>query len=345
MGKYCLNSVPNKWELIYIIENANWSTDWDGWQITRELNRKNLLRAKTDTMACGYKNKIIHLGSIPVSSEIKNINRDNKIVQTIFHIGDKHWPQIKQIKKNLSRISWLHTSCLDTKSKLMSAGVPESKIKVIPLGIDLEIFQPASHNARQIIREKLNLPKNKIIIGSFQKDGNGWAEGREPKLIKGPDIFCDVVIELSKKYPIHVLLTGPARGYVKKRLAMAGVTFAHQYLKNYNDLVPYWQALDLYLITSRVEGGPKALLEAWATGVPIISTKVGMVPDIAVDNETAILVEVGDIQALIAGAEKIITNQEFGQRLAAAGLDEIEKYSWIKIAERYYQEVYQPLDI
>ena len=39
-----------------------------------------------------------------------------------------------------------------------------------------------------------------------------------PKLIKGPDVFCDVIERLAKDLPVHVLLSGPSRGYVKARL-------------------------------------------------------------------------------------------------------------------------------
>ncbi len=342
-GKYLINSWPSRWQMIYVIENANWSTDWDGWQITRELNKMNLLKAKTDTYPLGFRNKIIHLGSLPVFPKIKQVHKSNKVVLTVFHIGEKHWPQIEQIKNNLSQISKIHTSCLETKNKLLSNGVPAEKISVIPLGVNLNIFKPASINDKILIKEKLNLPTDKIIIGSFQKDGNGWADGAQPKLIKGPDIFCDAVIELAKIFPVHVLLSGPARGYVKNRLGEAGIPHTHEYLTDYNDIVPYWQALDLYLITSRIEGGPKAIFEAWATGVPLVSTKVGMVPDLAQNGESAILTEVEDTQAIIAGAEQILNNKELREKLTVNGLNEVQKYSWEKIAERYYKELYSPI--
>lgn len=342
-GKYLMNSMPNNWRLIYVTENANWSTDCDGQQIAGALNRQKLLRAKVEVYPVGYKNKIIHLGALPNYPKMKFIRRGNGIIQTIFHIGEKHWPQVEEVKENIARIAWIHTSCFDTQRKLLSAGIAGEKIKVIPLGVNLNIFKPVSVGDKKLIKEKLNLPQDKIIIGSFQKDGNGWGEGLTPKLIKGPDIFCGVVVELSKKYPLHVLLTGPARGYVKKKLGEAGVPYTHCYLKNYNEIVPYWQALDLYLVTSRIEGGPKAILEAWATGVPLVSTKVGMVPDIARNGENVILTEIEDIGAIIASVEKILNDNQSKERLVANGLNEVQKYSWEKIVARYYNELYLPL--
>ena len=86
------------------------------------------------------------------------------------------------------------------------------------------------------LKIKYNLPRDRIIIGSFQKDGVGWGEGNEPKLIKGPDIFCEVIKRLKKDFDIHVFLTGPARGYVKNHLKSNGIPFTHVFLKNYLDL-------------------------------------------------------------------------------------------------------------
>lgn len=343
--KKIINSREQRHRLIYITDGADWVIKDIAENITREINQryKNALPSKIDNTVLGYKNKIIHLGSLPVFGKISFVDASNRIIQTVFHIDKNHGPILEELKRNLGRVEHIHTACLSTKKALIQAGVPEQKIKVIPLGMDLEIFKLASADEKRIIKEKLNLPTDKIIIGSFQKDGNGWGEGLEPKLIKGPDIFCDAVIALAKKFPVYALLTGPARGYVKKRLAEAGVPYTHKYLKNYNDIVPYWQALDLYLITSRIEGGPKAILEAWATGVPLVSTKVGLVPDIAMSGENAILTEVEDTRAIIAGAEQILNNKELQEKLSINGLKEVRQYSWEKIAERYYQELYLPI--
>ena len=103
-----------------------------------------------------------------------------------------------------------------------------------------------------------------MVIGSFQKDGKGWGEGNEPKLIKGPD----------------VLLTGPARGYVKTGLESLKIPCKHLYLQDYREIGKYYQALDAYLVTSREEGGPKGVLESMASGIPLISTRVGQAQDL-----------------------------------------------------------------
>ena len=130
---------------------------------------------------------------------------------------------------------------------------------VIPLGVDLQLFQPITPAERTQRRQSLDIPEGKVVIGSFQKDGVGWAEGLEPKLIKGPDLFCDTCIQVNERHPVHALLTGPARGYVKQRLEAAGISYTHVNLEDFTQVAWYYPLVDICLISSRAEGGPKAL--------------------------------------------------------------------------------------
>src|SRR3989338_10610900 len=175
-GKYLMNLIPSDWGLIYIVENSNWSTDCDGQQITSELNTLRLIKARADAWPIGYKNKIIHLGSLPVFNKIKQTDKSNRVVQTIFHVAEEYVPTIQKIKNSLNEISFIHTASQGTKNKLTALGLPENKIVVIPLGIDLNIFNSVTVDEKKSIRKKLDLPQDKIIVGSFQKDGNGWGE-------------------------------------------------------------------------------------------------------------------------------------------------------------------------
>ena len=68
-----------------------------------------------------------------------------------------------------------------------------------------------------------------FVVGSFQKDGVGWGEGLEPKLVKGPDVL--VARARAPRAPevpeLFVLLTGPARGYVRRELERLGIPYRH----------------------------------------------------------------------------------------------------------------------
>src|SRR5690606_23295455 len=137
----------------------------------------------------------------------------------------------------------------------------------------------------------------------------------EPKLIKGPDLFLETVESLSKIYPIHCLLTGPSRGYVMNGLRRRGISFTHRFLKTPDEVAKLYQCLDLYVISSREEGGPKALLEAMAARVPVVTSRVGMAADIIENGKHAWLADVGDVEGLIHGATQILKNQSLTNQI------------------------------
>lgn len=318
-------------KLIYIVEDGGWSIMQDGLAITSSLKEK--LEGRISLNHLGSRNKIIHFGSINTfynKNGIKNVHPSNKVIVTWFHIEENDF-RLKNLNAIEKSVDLLHTSCQMTKEILIKNGFNEKKIKVIPIPVDTDLFKPAKED-KKIIRKKLSLPLDKFIIGSFQKDGTGWEEGIEPKLIKGPDIFCDQVKIISEKLGkdnIHVLLTGPARGYVKNRLSKDGISFSHHFLNKYEKIVKYYQALDLYIISSRAEGGPKALLESWACKTPLISTPVGMVRDYGKNNENLIQIEsIKDIKTT--------------QKAIANGLHTVTTNLSLKVlSSRYFTELYQ----
>jgi glycosyltransferase involved in cell wall biosynthesis len=237
----------------------------------------------------------------------------------------------------------VHTACTITKEKLIRYGFDAEKIVLIPLGLDLNTFKPCSSEQKQMLKEKLRLPKDKLIIGSFQKDGQGWGEGNDPKLEKGPDVFCDTVEQIAHKYPVHVLLTGPARGYVKKRLQDAGISFTHDYLKEYKNIIEYYQALDLYIVSSREEGGPMAILECMASGIPFVTTPVGMVPDIIKDRYNGLVTTSVNSAELAQKACELVESSNLKEQIIQNGLIVVKDYDWDKISQRYYNALYSKL--
>ncbi len=212
---------------------------------------------------------------------------------------------------------------------MLDAGVPAEKVFRIPIGIDLERFRLRTPEDRAQTRAKLGLPEDAFVAGSFQKDGVGWDEGLEPKLIKGPDVLLAAVERLHRRVPdLWLLLTGPARGYVKQGLERLDVPFRHVLLHGQDDVAKAYRALDVCLVTSRDEGGPKAVLEAMATGVPLVTTRVGQAADLVEHSRNGYLVEVEDANAVADWAGYVAeAPDETLARLAAAGRATAEECS------------------
>ncbi|EKD25694.1 MAG: glycosyl transferase, group 1 [uncultured bacterium] len=341
-----VTNIFTKKKIILISEGANWVINEECKNIKNFLKFYNNTSVKISITPTGVKNKVIHFFSVNTfidKNGIKNnkfphnIHTSNKIILTWFHISEEDNYRLKYIPYLNDVVDFVHTASEITKNKLIEHGLNPEKIVLIPLGVDTTIFKPVSPEKKERLRNELDLPSGSIIIGSFQKDGNGWGEGLEPKLIKGPDIFCDVVEKLSKHHKIHILLTGPSRGYVKKRLSDANIPYTHIYLKNYFDVVSYYQVLDLYLICSREEGGPKALLETMATGIPLVSTRVGMVPEVIEDSVGGLLCNIEDIDKISKKASSIITNEELKKDLINNSLIKIKEFDVKKIGKKFYK--------
>lgn len=347
----CLNSnfFSNKrFKLSYVVEDKDWVVRYVGNKIIGGLKKAGFNQARISISSWGLRNQIIHFGSLHTfltQGGFQKFHFSNRAVLSWFHFVPEN-NRNQNILKAQKYLNFIHTSCAITKNKLVGFGVNPAKIVVIPLGVDLSLFKPSSQEEKEQLRNSLGIPKESIIIGSFQKDGVGWGKGLEPKLIKGPDIFVEAVRRLSKDYPIFVLLVGPARGYVKMNLEKKNIPYKSiGYLKDFTEVAKYYRALDLYLVTSRIEGGPEAVVESLASGVPLISTKVGMAPDIIIDGQEAFLTEVENVDQIVQKAQTIIDSPSMKESLVQNGLKKVQDYSWEKIAQQYYQKMYSKMGL
>ncbi len=211
------------------------------------------------------------------------------------------------LKSNHHQIDRVQVTNTAFRDFVLEAGIGAYKVFVIPIGINLSSFSVQTLKSRREARELFHLPQSAVIVGSIQKDGVGWGDGIQPKLIKGPDIFVKTIKVLWARIPeLFVLVCGPARGYVLAGLRKLGVPYRYIPWVHYQKVGRIFQALDLYLVTAREEGGPKAVLEAMASGVPLVTTRVGQTVDLVRHGENAWMVDVEDVEGLAYWAQHVI---------------------------------------
>ena len=139
----------------------------------------------------GIRQSIVHFGTVNIllkNNDFRLPHPSNKLVVTWYHIAIND-ERIKFLQEASQHVDLWHTTNCIAKEKMVSFGIPEDSIVIVPLGVNLKLFSQVTEDQKIKIRQKLGIPLNKVIIGSFQKDGNYWGEGLEPKLVKGPDIF------------------------------------------------------------------------------------------------------------------------------------------------------------
>ena len=235
----------------------------------------------------------------------------------------------KNLQKYHDRVHRIQVSHIDMRDLVLSSGIDSKKVFLIPIAINPNYFIPQTSELQRRARKKYGIPRDAVVIGSFQKDGVGWGEGMEPKLPKGPDVLVNALSILKSKIPdLFVLLSGPSRGYVKAGLEKIGIPYQHHFLKHYQEIGSLYHCLDLYMVTSREEGGPKSVLESMASGVPLVTTRVGQAMDIVRHGENGWMVNVDDVDGLVSYAEYVLSNLEQEKKAVTAGLSTVAENTY-----------------
>lgn len=333
----------------FVIEDADWAIRWVGEHVRDEIEALAPGTVAVTTRPQRLVKRIVHFGSQYMwLSWGRHMSPSNRYVVSFFHGKREDGPEVSRhiddFLASVPRLARIVTGAGLVEERLLHWGVPRDKIVRIPIGVDTRLFQPPSAEQRAAARTRLGIPDNAVVIGSFQKDGVGWGDGMEPKPIKGPDIFLGAIERLRGELPLVVMLTGPARGYMKQGLERLGVPYVHRYVHCHADLVECYHALDLYIVSSREEGGPMGLMESMSSGVPVVSTRVGMAPDLIADGVSGGLVPAGDAAALADKALSLLALP--GDRLAALRREAaaaVAVCDWRVVGRRHLDEVYRPL--
>jgi len=132
--------------------------------------------------------------------------------------------------------------------------------------------------------------------------------------------------------------TGPERRALEllaRELGVSsGVTFTGRLDRE--QMAELYRNVDVAINPSLVDNMPNSLLEALASGVPIVSTDVGGVPHMVCDGVTALLVPPREPEALADGVLRLLEDPELRAQLRSAGLRDVEDYAWPRIRERLF---------
>lgn len=199
-------------------------------------------------------------------------------------------------------------------------------------GIDVRSFRPIPPDERAALRHSLGLPAEGVVIGTA---GRLAEIKRYDRLISAFGVLKATSPELSLVFvgdgPLKVELEAQAAS-----LGLAGSVFFAGYQ---SDPRPYLQAMDVFALTSRSEGMPLSVLEAWASGLPVIVPAVGGLPDMVAEGETGLLVDASDATALVAAFRRLIDDPSLGRRMGMRGRDlALASYDVRAMAEAYDRE-------
>lgn len=221
-----------------------------------------------------------------------------------------------------------------TKRQLITEGLNPSDIIVLHNGIDIDQWQ--RKNGQPILREELKLNREAFLVGTVaridqQKDFSTFF--KVVKLVRGQAPNTKFVIVGDGK--------SDELSNVKKLAHSFGLGDDIYFTGHRNDLFDVYSSLEIFLMTSVMEGLPNTVLEAMAMEVPVVSTIVAGVPELVADNETGYLCRIGDSEALAKKVITLLKDSDLCDQFAKAGRKRIVRHfsfkDRVKKLEAYYE--------
>ncbi len=207
----------------------------------------------------------------------KHLKR-KKVICSIYHIDFDNFDEKdrKDFYKRDTYVDEYHVISKKTLSQVKS--LTDKKIWCIPFWVDQNTWFHIDDKKK--LRKELGFTHEDYLVGSFQRDTEG-KDLKTPKMIKGPDIFLNLVKNLfENNNNLRVILTGKRRNYLLERLNSLDIPVSYFEMVDLVELNKLYNILDLYLVTSRIEGGPQAIVECAISKTPILSTDVGISSEI-----------------------------------------------------------------
>ncbi|MFA5389546.1 MAG: glycosyltransferase [Candidatus Omnitrophota bacterium] len=210
--------------------------------------------------------------------------------------------------------------------------VPHERIKLIPRGVDLDKF-------------KFNMPS-----GAVKSEYTIGVIGRITP-IKGHGFFLQAVARVIRLFPrVRVIIVGDAPkdkpGYMEKLKSLANQLRIEKFVEfpgAQYDIPKIMSGLDLLVLPSiGREAFGRVIIEAGASGVPVVATAIGGAVEIIEDGRTGMLVKPGDILEMVNSVLKVLKDREFSKNLALEARKKIEReYSLARMTEstiKVYEE-------
>jgi len=223
----------------------------------------------------------------------------------------------------------------------------KAKFKVIPLGFELKKFSENQDEKRKRFRREFNLGDDEIAIGII---------GRLVP-IKNHNLFLEGISYLlgtaSKKIKAFIIGDGETRRALENRAEQLKIPFSDDHDPNASLIFTSWRndidvinaGLDIIALTSLNEGTPVSLIEAQAANKPIVSTRVGGIGDIVLENETALLSDTNDIASFQENLLRLVDNDELRESFNQKGADHVQKkFSVERLANDMSNLYYELLD-
>jgi len=200
-----------------------------------------------------------------------------------------------------------------------------SNAVIIHNGIDLHTFYPADSSHSQ--------DNNRIVIGIVAR----LSEVKNHRLLI--NAFAEVCRDISV-VSLKIVGDGPLMADLKEQADNLGISERIEFAGEQANVNEILRQFDIFVLCSYSEGFSMSILEAMATGLPVIATNVGGNPSNVIDKETGLLVESDNISELSNALKKLISDEAMRKRLGNNGRDRVTRLFSLSSMVNGYQNVY-----
>jgi glycosyltransferase involved in cell wall biosynthesis len=159
---------------------------------------------------------------------------------------------------------------------------------------------------------------------------------------KDPLTFVRALASLEpRRFRALLVGDGPERAAVEAEIAALGLGASVELLGEREDVANLLAESQVFALATRSEGLPLSVLEAMASGLPVVASRVGGLPELVVEGETGLLVPPGDPAALARDLERLLADPAFRARLGAAGRRRVETSFRIDESHRAHLDLYR----
>lgn len=240
------------------------------------------------------------------------------IYQWMYTALNAHWE-----KHAFKRSKTVIAVSEQVKTELIRIGVPAQKIQVILNGVDLEEFQPAA-----VDRLELGLPDN-VLLGLFAGD------------IRTPRKNLDTVLRSLVHIPhLHLAIAGDSSGSPYPAMAVSlGIQDRTHFLGYRRDMPQLMQAADLFIFPSRYETFGLVVLEAMASGTPVITTGTTGASELVTPEAGYVVTHPNNTLEITKALTQLSQDADDRKQKGIAAQVIARQHTWHQVAQQYVNQM------
>lgn len=270
------------------------------------------------------------------------------VMPGVKRVHGEHGRDVRDLDGSNSKLRWFRrllsplihrfiTVSKDLENWLVNdVGIPARKVVQIYNGVDHERFAAGHHRPTwsEVTGRRTERPSEGLfVVGTVGR----LAQVKDQALV--PRALARLLGEtpaLRETLRCMIVGDGPERARLESLVAENDLAEQVFFAGDRHDVPALLETMDVFLLPSLGEGISNTILEAMASGRPVIATRVGGNPELVEHDDTGLLVEAGDVEALAAAIVRLQADEALRLRMSQAAVDRVQgKFDWDLTVERY----------